>query len=240
MVKKKRIILSNIDKYFTQGNTKRSILKQISASFDAGHTYALTGVSGTGKSTLLHLIAGIEKPNEGAVSINDHNLASFTEQERSSFLFSTIGLVFQQPYLIKELTVIENVMLKKLIAGSCTTDDTNHALDLLDQAGLADKAHAVPGSLSGGQQQRVALLRALFIKPDFLLADEPTGSLDKQTGQSLLALLLSLQKKYGIGMIISTHDATVADAMDTIFELKDGCISTKKVPDYTNIAKGSS
>src|SRR5262249_16379625 len=134
----------------------------------------------------------------------------------------SIGLVFQYPYLIKELTVLENVMLKGLIAGKNNTECSQEAHILLEEVGLADKTYSYPGQLSGGQQQRLALARALMNRPHFLLADEPTGNLDMQTGKTIIDLIKKAQTQWSMGIIISSHDASVAQEMEKIFELKDG------------------
>jgi ABC-type lipoprotein export system ATPase subunit len=205
----------NLAKYFAHNKTKTVLFENVNVIFEQGKTYALTGASGSGKSTFMHLLTGLESPCTGTVTYNDRNIATLSGYEKTTFLSSAVGLMFQQPYLISELTVLENVIIPGLISGRNKADCTHTALELLAQLGLEHKAVHKPGSLSGGQQQRVALARALFNKPAFLLADEPTGSLDTKTGQEMLALLLLLQKKYSMGIIISTHDTSIAKQMST-------------------------
>jgi ABC-type lipoprotein export system ATPase subunit len=146
---------------------------------------------------------------------------------REEMLHKTIGLVFQLPYLIAELSVIENVMLKGLIEGRTTPQCRKQALYLLEMVGLATQAERSPASLSGGQQQRVAIARAIFNKPAFLIADEPTGNLDEATGNTIVELLLFCQTEWKMGIIVSTHNLSVAGQMDVVFELKDGTIFEK-------------
>jgi lipoprotein-releasing system ATP-binding protein len=220
----KSLVLSNVFKSYAQGDTLVPVLKGISATFEEGKSYAITGVSGSGKSTLIHLLAGLDIPTQGIVSYDNQNINMLSEAKKSVFLNKTIGLVFQYPYLIKELTICENVMIKGLIAHGHTKEVEQEAQFLLQNVGLEQKADAYPGQLSGGQQQRVALARALMNKPKFLLADEPTGNLDPQTAQAILDLIDQAQKEWGMGLIISSHDAFVTKHMQTIYEVVNGLL----------------
>jgi ABC-type lipoprotein export system ATPase subunit len=219
-----KLICQNVRKSFQQGAHSLPVLHDISASFAPGHSYAITGASGSGKSTLLHLLAGLDAPCSGSVSFNNVDLHALGAQQKNIFLNKTIGLVFQSPYLIKELSVLENVMLKGLIAGTRFADCKKEAQELLYTVKLEDKLAAYPGQLSGGQQQRVALARALMNKPLFLLADEPTGNLDAQTGELIVELLLTVQKAWGVGLIVSTHDRDITQQMRTRYELQNGLL----------------
>lgn len=214
----------NITKRFSLRRGSLDVLNGISYTFQSGHTYAVTGASGTGKSTFLHVLAGLTPPTEGSLYVNEQNVALFSQPERERFLNHTVGLLFQMPYLIKELTVLENVMSKGLIAGTDAAACKEEALALLDKVGLTDKAHEHPPVLSGGQQQRVALARALFGKPAFLLADEPTGNLDSKNGQIMIDLLLACQQSWGMGILVSTHDHQVARRMEIQLEMSDGLL----------------
>lgn len=211
-----------LDKLFRQGDTDIIVLDNISLSCDQGVSYAITGASGSGKSTLIQLLAGLDLPTHGQVLFNNKNIASLSSAEREEFLNRNIGLVFQRPYLIRELSVQENVMVPGMIAGMGKTDCVSRAQELLEAVGIGDKADRKPASLSGGQQQRLVLARALFNKPAFLLADEPTGNLDLETGKSIIELLLRLQKEYHMGIVVSTHDMYVASTMQETFELHNG------------------
>lgn len=213
----------NITKSYTTNEQTNIVLDGVTYTFKSATSYAIMGVSGTGKSTLMHILAGVDVPTTGQVLFDDTDLAQFTPRERETFLNKMIGLVFQEPYLIKELSVIENVMLKGLIAGQPLSALQPRALDLLHSIGLADKAYDRPLTLSGGQQQRVAVLRAFFNKPIFLLADEPTGNLDQENAQLVLELL-EQGKQWGMGLIISSHDPMVAKRMQVHVRLEHGIL----------------
>lgn len=215
---------SNVKKFFKQGEETVYVLKGVSAQFEQGTTYALTGPSGSGKSTFMHLLAGLDTPDEGTISFNGFEISTMSDEQRRNFLNKTVGLVFQQPYLIRELTVIENVMLKGLIEGLEQPLCHAEALALLGKVGLESKAENYPMALSGGEQQRVAIARALFNRPAFLLADEPTGNLDVATGTMIIDLLLACQAEWNMGIIVSSHDAYVAAKMKHVLHLKDGIL----------------
>ena len=214
----------NIYKEFYVQNQQENVLNGISATFEQGNTYGITGVSGTGKSTFLHILAGLEEPTSGQVLCNGKNIFQLDNKERNLFLNKKIGLLFQQPYLIKELSVLENVMVPGLIAQKPFEDCKKRAEQLLQQVGIEHKKDQLPMTLSGGQQQRVALARALFNEPTFLLADEPTGNLDIQTGKKMIELLLSLVEQNNMGLIVSSHDEYVAEQMQQVFVLQDGLL----------------
>lgn len=217
-----------IKKSYVQGTTSVEVLRGVSARFEQGRTYAITGVSGSGKSTFMHLLAGLDVPDEGAILLNSVDIFSFSPQEQEQLRSTTLGLVFQLPYLIQELSVIENVMLKGLIVGVEQRACYEQASDLLKRVGLEHKIDHVVSSLSGGQQQRVALARALFNKPKFFIADEPTGNLDHETAKIILALLLECQREWSMGLIISSHDPFVAQSMQEVWHMGDGILEKVK------------
>lgn len=212
----------NISKTFKQAGSIISILENISVQFDQEKSYAIMGVSGVGKSTFMHILSGLEQPNRGAILFDGISIASQGELSQRSYLQKSIGLVFQNPYLIRELSVLENITLPALIRDSSAQD---RAVALLERVGLIEKKESAPASLSVGQQQRVALCRALINEPAFLLADEPTGALDEKTGRMILDLLLELQEQLGMGLIVSTHDMVLANEMDEIYEIEDGSLN---------------
>lgn len=209
-------------KIFTYQDKTIEVLRNLSITFMQGKSYAITGVSGIGKSTFMHILAGLDQPTYGMISINNHIITTFSEYERTQFLTQSVGLLFQNPYLIRELSVEENVMLPGIIAQMPYKYCRDHAHDLLTRVNIAEKWSSAVGTLSGGQQQRVALARALFHKPQFLLADEPTGNLDEQTGYGIVSLLTKCQHEWNMGLIISTHDMYVAQAMEIRYQLRDG------------------
>ncbi len=214
---------SKITKQFVQGNSTIEVLKGIDVDFEQGKSYAIAGESGSGKSTLLHILAGIDKPDSGFVMFDGKEIGQLKPHEHEKFLNQSVGLLFQQPYLIKELTVLENVMLKGMISHKNNLE--HEAVKLLERVGLREKAHEFPATLSGGQQQRVALVRALMNKPSFLLADEPTAHLDVQTGKATIELLRECQEQWSMGLIICSHDEYVSKAMEKTFHLRNGKIS---------------
>jgi len=221
-MKKDILSVCNVVKTFKQADETLEVLNGITYEFQRGRTYAITGASGSGKSTLVHIMSGMDDPTEGSVSYNGYLLGHFSVRKKEELLNKHIGLVFQQPYLIRELTVIENVMLKKMISAPATKSDHEKAHELLSYIGLDAKSNSTPRSLSGGQQQQVAIVRAIFNKPAFLLADEPTGNVDRKTGKRIVSLLRSCQKEWGMGVVVSTHDMYVARAMECQLHLEGG------------------
>lgn len=221
-IKKSELSAKNISKNFIQGKNTLNVITDISIKFEQGQSYAITGVSGSGKSTLLQILSGLDTPSQGSVIFNGQNIANQSPAAKQQFLNKKIGLVFQQPYLIKELSVLENCMLRSLIAQQNYSEGKKLALSLLEAVGIADKAYCTPASLSGGQQQRVALVRAIFNQPDFLIADEPTGSLDTKTAQEIIDLLIRCNREWGMGIIVSSHDQEVAARMEKVYHLHDG------------------
>jgi len=219
------IVTKGLKKYFKQGEKTLVVLDGINVRFQQGKTYAITGVSGTGKSTLLHLLAGIDEPTAGSIEIDGKDLLSFSPKEKEDFFNQDIGLVFQSSYLISELTVLENVVIPGMIFGKSFSLCSERALYLLKELGVLEKAHSFPRELSGGQQQRVAIARALLNEPKFLLADEPTGNLDIKIGKEIVDLLLECSEKRSMGVIISSHDPYVAQSMGQKFKLENGNLS---------------
>lgn len=217
-----KITIKNLKKSFTVQNNITQVLNDISFTFHKNKSYAITGVSGTGKSTLLHILSCLEPPTEGGVFLSDKNIFNFSEEEKNRFLNKTIGLVFQEPHLIYELTVLENVMIKGLICNDNYEACKKKAMNLLEKTGLTEKMFSNPATLSGGQKQRVAVARALYSSPDFLLADEPTGNLDQETGKSVVDFLIDCKNEWGMGIIITTHNHDVASVMEEVLKLENG------------------
>ena len=205
----KALVLDNVSKSYVQGAESLLVLKAISLHFDARNSYAITGASGSGKSTLLHILGGLDAPTSGQVRMQ--NLQR-----------SDLGFVFQFHYLIRELSVLENVALAGRIAGIDAALARKQAGDLLGELGLHARMHAYPHELSGGEQQRVAIARALFNKPSFILADEPTGNLDAAHAQIVTQLFLNARQEWGMGLVICTHDPAVYGKMETVYEVRDG------------------
>ncbi len=221
-MKQSKIEVSKLSKIFQHGATRTIVLDGITQSFAQGKTYAIIGASGVGKSTLMHLLAGLDQPTDGLVLYDDHDINAFKPASKDQFLNTQLGLLFQDSYLINELSVLENVIMKGIIAKRPKKECIQEGRELLSAMGLQEKIDAPPATLSGGQQQRASLARALFGNPAFILADEPTGNLDVGTAKKIVDLLLETARKNGSGLILSTHDPYVYEKMETVFELRDG------------------
>lgn len=216
------IRLVDLSKTYQEGDRKRVVLHEASAAFRQGEFVALLGRSGSGKSTLLNVISGIDRPDSGQVWIGGRQLTAMSERDRTLFRRKHIGFVFQFFNLIPTLTVLENVTLPVELNGASTQVARQSAESLLDAVGLLDRARTYPDKLSGGEQQRIAIARALVHDPQLLLADEPTGNLDENTGESVLALLDRLTRQAGKNLIMVTHSAESAAWADRVFHLHEG------------------
>jgi len=197
-----------------------SILRDIDFTVQSGETVAILGASGSGKSTLLSLMAGLDTPTSGDVVLAGQSLFDMSEDDRAAWRGQQLGFVFQNFQLMGHLTALENVMLPLELAG--LKDATKRAKDILNQVGLAARLNHFPKVLSGGEQQRVALARAFVVEPKLLLADEPTGSLDAQTGESIMNLMLSLNQARGTTLILVTHDQKLAQRCNRTLTLQAG------------------
>ena len=226
--KNQLLIAKDLHKSYVQGGKLQNVLQGVSISFHAGHAYAITGVSGSGKSTLLHLLGGLDVPTSGTVFFNDCDIFRFKERAKDSFLNQHLGFVFQFHYLVKELTIIDNIVLPGIIKGDNKQAAAKRSIELLDLVGLADKKNHFPGQLSGGEQQRVAIARAIMNRPAFLLADEPTGNLDADNAQRVVDIFLSCQKEWGMGIILCSHDRDVYQKMQTVYHLHNGLLDLEK------------
>ena len=219
------IQVHSVEKTFGTKSQLTPVLVGINASFEQGKSYAIIGASGSGKSTLLHILGGLDVPSRGNVTFNGRPLTSFRASERNRLRNKQLGFVFQFHYLIHELTVQENVMLPGLIAGMSRSDCKERASELLRSVGLAHRETAMVSTLSGGEQQRVSVVRALFNKPAFLLADEPTGNLDAENGAIVIALIERYQRDYGMGLVVCSHDDALYGRMGTVLTMKNGLLS---------------
>ncbi len=218
------IQLDNLYKSYLEGGQPRQVLQGTSASFNRGEFVAIIGRSGSGKSTLLNLISGIDRIDSGDIRLNGQSLTTLNEHQRTLFRRKNIGFVFQFFNLIPTLTVIETVTLPLELLGVDLPTARVRAASLLDQVGLADRLDTFPDRLSGGEQQRVAIARALVHDPLLVLADEPTGNLDEETGQQVLELLDRLSRQVGKNMILVTHNIENTRHADRIVALQDGCL----------------
>jgi putative ABC transport system ATP-binding protein len=216
------IRLANLSKAYQEGDRRRVVLQDASVEFARGEFVALLGRSGSGKSTQLNLLSGIDRPDGGQVWIGGQELTAMSERDRTLFRRRHIGFVFQFFNLIPTLTVVENVALPRELNGASPRNAREDAERLLDAVGLLDRAGAYPDKLSGGEQQRIAIARALVHDPQLVLADEPTGNLDENTGESVLALLDRLTRQAGKNLLMVTHSAESAGWADRVFHLHNG------------------
>jgi putative ABC transport system ATP-binding protein len=216
------IKIYNITKTYNKGTTKVEALKNVSFSIENGEMLALTGASGSGKSTLLSLIGGLDKCDSGSISIDEENISGLNAQKLADFRRNEIGFIFQQFNLIPTLSIIENVMLPLLPIKMKKAECYRVAIEVIEKVGLRSREKHLPGELSGGEQQRVAIARALINKPKIILADEPTGDLDSKTGEKILELLMTLNKKEKVTIIIATHDGKIAEKAKRKIVLEDG------------------
>jgi putative ABC transport system ATP-binding protein len=216
------IRLDRVSKSFEEAGRERVVLHEVSAEFGQGEFVVLVGKSGSGKSTLLNLVSAIDTPSSGAVWVAGQELTRLSERERTLFRRQKIGFIFQFFNLVQTLTVLENLLLPLELNGRTTARDRAGALDLLEQVGLADRRDAYPDRLSGGEQQRIAVARALVHDPLLVLADEPTGNLDAETGQQVLNLLDTLTRRAGKNLLMVTHSPDVVGLADRVFRMTEG------------------
>lgn len=218
------IKLSHVSKkYSIDGETIFTALDDVSVTIRDGEFVSIIGPSGSGKSTLMHIIGLLDKPTSGEILINDTDIRSIVDDELSHLRQVVVGFVFQQFNLINKLTILENVIMPAIYSRvPLTFNPKKRGMELLTQLGIESKANSYPNKISGGQQQRVAIARALMMKPQLILADEPTGNLDSKTGQEILTLLTDLNKTEHITLVIVTHDDAVAKRAKRQINIGDG------------------
>lgn len=214
--------------YAGDGVTKQAV-QHINLEFTKGEFTAVVGPSGSGKSTLLSLIGTLNQPTSGEIYYDEKKPLAMKKKDVADFRFEHIGFVFQQFHLLPTLTALENVMAP-LFARKVSYNKTERAKEVLQNVGLSDKLHALPSQLSGGEQQRVAISRALVHEPDWLLADEPTGNLDTDTGETIFSLMQEMNQRKGCGVIFVTHDPKLAEKANRVIEMQDGEI--KRIINY--------
>ncbi len=212
-------------KEYTMGDQTLKALNGVSLDIFRGEYISIMGPSGSGKSTLFNAVGGLDKPSSGSVFINDVDMAQLDAQELAYLRCHTIGYIFQTFNLIPVMTALENVTLPTVFAGMSTDEGVERGIELLELVGLGGRLHHKPSELSGGQQQRVAIARSLANNPSIILADEPTGNLDLNTGKEIIDLLKSLNKDQGVTIISATHDLKMLDVSDRIVWIRDGQIA---------------
>ncbi len=215
--------VKDLKKSFSSSGNTVTAVNGVSMTVADGQFASIIGKSGSGKSTLLSLLGALDKPTSGSIKVGDQDVTKFSDHALIKYRGQKIGFVFQSYNLVPNLTAIENVVLPMEFAGMKCSDRVKRAKQLLDQVGIKDdKQTRKPGRLSGGEQQRVAIARALANKPQLILADEPTGNLDSQTGKMIFNLLYDLAKTEKTTIIVVTHDLTISGKTDVTFKLEDG------------------
>jgi len=213
---------------FQTGSVILDVLKGVDLEIYQGEIVALIGPSGSGKSTLLHILGALDRPDKGSINLDSVEVFSLNDKELAYLRNRTVGFVFQFHHLLPEFSALENVMLPKLIAGKGIKSIENKAMELLDEVGLKDRKDHKPGELSGGEQQRVAVARALINDPKIVIADEPSGNLDRNTAESLHNLILELNRSRNQTFVLATHNLELAQRANRTFRLKDGQVEPAK------------
>ncbi len=217
--------VSGVTRTFGTGPAAVHALRGVSLTIERGQLVALSGRSGSGKTTLLNIIGGLDRPDTGSVRIDGRDIAAMGERERTLMRRSSVAFIFQSFGLIPILSAAENVGVPLRIAGAEPKDRDDRVRAMLDVVGLAEHARQRPGELSGGQQQRVAIARALAGRPQLLIADEPTGQLDSETGRQIMQLIRSVVRTEGVTALVATHDPAFLDIADVWLHLEDGQIA---------------
>jgi lipoprotein-releasing system ATP-binding protein len=214
--------IRDLTKTYTSGPAEVDVLRGVSFKVQTGEILALTGASGVGKSTLLHILGGLDSGTEGDVTYLGRPLRKMSEQEREKYRNEDVGFVFQFHHLLPEFSALENVAMPLLIRQIQREEAFSSSMEMLDRVDLRERAHHKPGELSGGEQQRVALARAMVTCPTLVLADEPTGNLDEDTAESVFNLICSLNRELGVTFVVATHNLTIARSTHRWLKLTDG------------------
>ena len=214
--------VSGLKKVFNKNGVEINVLRGVDLEINHGDFITIMGPSGAGKSTLLHILGSLDKPTEGEIYFRRQNIKEFTEDQESKFRNEKIGFVFQFYHLLQDFNVIENIMMPLLIRRINPADAIKKAEDFLEIMGLRDRRNHKPGELSGGEQQRVAIARALVNEPEVILADEPTGNLDRKTGREVLNYILKLNERLSSTLVLVTHDPEIGSIGKRRFNMVDG------------------
>ena len=212
-----------VTKHFTDGKTTVDVLRGLDLKIEQGQFMSIVGASGSGKSTLLHVLGGLDRPSQGEVYLNGQRFDNLGEAERGYLRNQYLGFVYQFHHLLPEFSALENVAMPLMLRKESNFKEVKQQAEyLLDRVGLSHRLTHKPGELSGGERQRVALARAIVTKPAVMLADEPTGNLDRKTAIKIFELLRELRREFNMAMLIVTHDEELAKSADTILHMQDG------------------
>ncbi|WP_313659926.1 lipoprotein-releasing ABC transporter ATP-binding protein LolD [Acinetobacter variabilis] len=213
----------NIEKSFTDGKSTVDVIKGISLQVNAGEFVSIVGSSGSGKSTLLHILGGLDRPSAGQVMVNGRRFDNLSEADRGYVRNENLGFVYQFHHLLPEFTALENVAMPLMLRKNVKFKEAKQQAEyLLERVGLTHRLTHQPGELSGGERQRVALAPAVVTKPKLMMADEPTGNLDRKTADKIFELLTELRSEFNMAMLIVTHDEQLAHSADRILHMRDG------------------
>ena len=224
MNKEAVIQCQNVGKTYDDGSLKVEVLRNIDFQVASGEGIGIIGASGSGKSTLLHILGGLDKPTSGEVKIQGQGLNSLSQVAIGQLRNRHLGFVYQFHHLLPEFSALENVMMPLLVARKSRAEAQAAAAEILEKVGLGSRMTHRPGELSGGERQRAAIARALVTKPDCLLADEPTGNLDRKNATHALEMMLELKHELGTALIVVTHDEQLAKRFDRVLTKDDGCL----------------
>ena len=216
------LVARDVWKSFRHGRRTIEVLRGVSLEVRPAESVAIVGKSGVGKSTLLHVLGTIDKPDKGAVLVSGKDVTTLGDRELAALRNKEIGFVFQFHHLLPEFTALENVMIPALLGGLGRSRAKEEAENLLKRVGLGDRLDHRPAELSGGEEQRVAICRALVMRPKVVLADEPTGNLDESTSEEIHSLLSGLNEEYGVALVIATHNMRLASLMQRVYRLEGG------------------